>query len=358
MDKRQSSEILELCLEQVLTGQDMIVSALARHSDYAETLSAELDAALWLQDQRGLLEMRPGYLGPSRQRLVAQISQPVPAKKALLAWNQSAFRLAFSALFLFVSVFSAWGGVQAVSGALPGDTLHQFKLAAEDIQLSITSNPAEQAFLLIKFADIRAGEIETLLELGRYEDLAPAFEGYRTNLAIAGDLVVKLDTTPEREIALAQELEHKVSEHNQAFSDALTEAAASGLPSDIVDTIRITIASNNDIWLTMIVLLDELGAEPLPFSAGTSTPSGTPSLTPIATLTPSPSETPEPGLLAEPGDHSTPVVSSEDRSGDVSTDERNKDKVEDPDDKDHGIGNDKKDEDPNDKDKGIGNDKK
>jgi hypothetical protein len=80
MNKKQLSDILELCLEQVLTGQDMIVSALANYSDYAGKLCAELDAALWLKDQRRLVEMRPGYLVSSRQRLVAHISQGWPTK--------------------------------------------------------------------------------------------------------------------------------------------------------------------------------------------------------------------------------------------------------------------------------------
>ena len=76
MNKKQLSKILELYLEQVLTGQDMIVSALNSCSDYAEKLRAELDAALWLRGQRRLVEMRPGYLAISRQHLVSQINQP------------------------------------------------------------------------------------------------------------------------------------------------------------------------------------------------------------------------------------------------------------------------------------------
>jgi hypothetical protein len=374
MNKEHLSDILETCLGQVMNGQQTIDSVLAKYPNRADELRAELDAALWLQERRRLVEMRPGYLAASRQRLVAQISQPAPVKvkktvkmPVLAWWNQTAFRLSFLALFLFVSVFSAWGGVYAVSTALPGDTLHQAKLAAEDIQLSLASDPAEQASLQIKFADTRAREIGTLLTLGRYEDLDQAFEGYRRNLAIAADLIPHLDVTTEHKIALMQELEHKVSEHNQTFSAVLTEATTAGLPTFVVSEISATVASNLEISTKMVILLNALGAEPLPLLSATSSPTGTLSLTPMTTSTSSPGETPEPDLLAEPGDTSVPVDSSDDTSDDVSTDDQDKDedpadkdqgppdRGEDPDDKDKGIGNDGRDEPPG-KDKGKGND--
>ena len=80
MNKRQLSDILELHLEQMLADQDVIGSALSRCLDYVEKLHAELDAALWLKDQRSLVEIHPGHLGVSRQLLVAQISKSVIAK--------------------------------------------------------------------------------------------------------------------------------------------------------------------------------------------------------------------------------------------------------------------------------------
>ena len=146
MNQKHLSDILETCLGQVLNGQQTIDSVLSRYPDYADELRAELDAVLWLQDRRKLVEMRPGYLAASRKRLVTQISQPVPVKKpvkkpALAWWNQKAFRLSFVALFLFVFVFSAWGGVYAASTALPGDTLHQVKLAAAKLLFEIPEPP-------------------------------------------------------------------------------------------------------------------------------------------------------------------------------------------------------------------------
>ena len=80
MNKMQLSDILEYYLDQVLTDQDVIGSALGRCSDYADKLRAELDAARWLKDQRRLVEMCPGHLGISRQLLVAQIGQSALAK--------------------------------------------------------------------------------------------------------------------------------------------------------------------------------------------------------------------------------------------------------------------------------------
>ena len=79
MNKTQLSDLLDLCIQQVLSGQDMIASALAGYSDYADQLCAELEAALWLRTQRVLVEARPGYLVAPRQSMVARIRKGLTA---------------------------------------------------------------------------------------------------------------------------------------------------------------------------------------------------------------------------------------------------------------------------------------
>jgi hypothetical protein len=334
MKQLHVSEILEQCLEQVLSGQETIDSVLAKFPEYAQELRPELDTALWLQDQRSAVDMRPGYLTASRSRLVKQINRTqektIPAKKPLLAWNRSVFRFAFAALFLLITVFSMRGGALAVQASLPGDTLHRFKLAAEDMQVSLTSDDADEASLRIEHADERAREIEELMDLGRYEDATVAFQNYRTNLSIAGDLIANLEADPEQTIILAQQLALKVEEHNQVFSAALASSVSDELPGDLVSNISVAVAFNQDIVSMMAVLLDELGAQLVPFdpsatATATGTVTETPTGTPTETPTETPSVTPEPGTYTLPG--GTPAPESSESSDEGSDSQEQTDKV-------------------------------
>ena len=165
---------------------------------------------------------RPGYLAASRKRLVEQISQeeqsPLSAKFPIFGWKLPVFRLAFAAFAFIMVVFAFRGGNYLVQASLPGDQLYNVKLAAEDVRLSMASDPIAEAELRIQLGDVRAKEIEDLFEKGRFESIPYALVNYKTNLKIAADLIANLKDSGSREVALAQTLAATVAGHNQSFS--------------------------------------------------------------------------------------------------------------------------------------------
>ncbi len=267
MKKKNASEILEICFNLVFSGEETIETALARFPEYEKEIRPELEAAVWIYQQREFVNLRPGYLAASRKRLVDQIKEeaqnPLPAEKTIFGWRLPVFRLTFVALIILIGVFALQGGVYAIQASLPGDQLYNIKLAAEDIRISLASDPAAEAKLRIDIADERAREIEALLIQGRFEEVESAFINYTENIAIVSALISNLNGDP-REIALAQSLATSISQHNESFLVIVTSRTPGEIPSNIIAVISKSVASNEEITVTMAVLLEELGVELLP----------------------------------------------------------------------------------------------
>ena len=313
--KQPFSEILEICLSLVLSGQETVDSALAQYPKYAKKLRPELEAALWLHQQKEVTAPRPGYIAASKRRLVDLIKQnitkPLSLKELLPVWNSPTLRLAFVTLFLFVAVLTTQTGVQSVNASLPGDSLHSLKMKVEEVQLALATDEITETELRIEFADKRAREIEALLEQGRYEDATFAVVDYRNNLRIACELVENLEGNLVRQEEFAQRLAVTVSEHNRIFSAFVATIA---LPGDLGLLVSDTITLNDEIAVMMVVVLEDIGKEwtPLP-GVLPETPTATATLlSPTSTVTPTdpptPTETPEPTLTPYPTNTPRPTA--------------------------------------------------
>ena len=80
--REELEQIFETCLAQIQTGHETIDSALARYPEEAEALRPRLEAALWMDERKGSLDPRPGFVSASRSRLVSQIKQDMAAQAA------------------------------------------------------------------------------------------------------------------------------------------------------------------------------------------------------------------------------------------------------------------------------------
>ena len=311
--KQRLGDILDICIALVFSGEETIDSALSRYPEYADEIRPELEAAIWLNQQRQTTAARPGYVNASRKRLVDQLkhetSNPVPVKKPRLTWDPAIFGLVFVTLFLFVSVLAFRGGLQIVNASIPGDRFYDLKLAVEDTQLSMASDEVEEAELRIQFADERAGEIEALIEQERYDDVQPALVNYRNQLTLARDIITNLEGDPVRKAELAQSLGSTAAEHSMVFSTF----AAAEIPSGLALAFADVVVFNNDLVTVMVVVLDDLGKvfvlppgvtlEPtatvfVPTNTSRPTDTATPTQTPVPTSTPSPSPTLLPSATA------------------------------------------------------------
>ena len=310
MNKRRASDVLEICISLVLSGQETLESALARYPEYAGKIRPELEAALWLHRQRKVASARPGYVVASRTRLVTQLktetTSPVPLKKPGFRWDPALLGLALATIFLFISVFAFRSGAQVVQNSLPGDSAYQMKQTVEEVQLSFASDDAAKAELHIEFANRRAREIQTLVELDRLEDVEVAFVNYRENLSIARDLITNMEGEPAQKAVLAKSLADSVALNNEMFTTMLV--AAVDLPLEFTLAVADLIALNDETVTVMVVVLDDLGQPWTPPAGVTLKPTATIYVSPTATNTIPPTNTLVPTYTASPTSTPSPTL--------------------------------------------------
>lgn len=80
-------------------------------------------------------------------------------------------------LIVLLCVAGIGGGLVSIAdNATAGDLLYPLDLAVENIQMSMTDDPAEQAELELEFLDERIEELEEVLEEGDEENLEEALD--------------------------------------------------------------------------------------------------------------------------------------------------------------------------------------
>jgi hypothetical protein len=116
-------------------------------------------------------------------------------------WPNWPRKLAWRPAYLLITVLLTIGilgttvGVAwASTGALPGDNLYGVKRSLEEARLALTWTATGDAALLTKFADERLNEIESLLAVGREDDIRLPLAGY-------DDMITRL-------IEVAEEAQH------------------------------------------------------------------------------------------------------------------------------------------------------
>lgn len=145
------------------------------------------------------------YLATSQARLLnllrARGKDAQKREKKRAWWPNWPRKLAWRPVYLLITVLLTIGilgttvGVAwASTGALPGDNLYGVKRSIEEARLALTWSATGDAALLVRFADERLNEIESLLAVGREDDIRLSLAGY-------DDMITRL-------IEVAEEAEH------------------------------------------------------------------------------------------------------------------------------------------------------
>jgi hypothetical protein len=214
-DSMGFDEVLEICLEGLDAGQG-VAELLRRYPEHAEELKPLLEAAVWFGGQAAALEPRAGFISASRKRVEQQVAAlPAPSTgnwlQTMLGGLGSGWRIAVQAAIVVVMlvclVVGSSGIAYASQNALPGDALYPVKLGLERVELLVTLDPQEDIRLHMQFSQLRLAEMQRLLALGRYEDLAIASANYQYHISQALRLLRTLAAqNPAQAQALALEV--------------------------------------------------------------------------------------------------------------------------------------------------------
>jgi hypothetical protein len=222
IDRVEIDGLLEVCLDEISSGQESIDSVLSKHPDIQEDLRPDLEAALWFQAQADQLAARPGFIRRSRRHLYTQIRKEHPERqffkrrKTLQRWERSPAVQIFLSILLVITLLANTNSLLAAASASePGDQFYRLKQACESLQLSVPATPRQAAALHSQIAKDRLGELVGLILEGRTAYLPEVVLDYEEH---AGQALLALRTLflqdPQAAQQMAAQLETEV--FNQA----------------------------------------------------------------------------------------------------------------------------------------------
>ncbi len=185
MRNEEKERILETCIEQVKSGED-IESVLAMYPEWANELRSPLEAAQAVRWLASTSQMPADVMDRDRERFLqaVEISRRTASRRQYRSATKraprsrptdhtalfSGFRLVFAGLALIVIVLIGAGtSLTASARALPGEPLYPFKIASEDVRLWFERDPVRRIDLENSFDQKRFDEVKTLVDRSRQE---------------------------------------------------------------------------------------------------------------------------------------------------------------------------------------------
>jgi hypothetical protein len=301
---KKIEEILIRCIDDIKAGRASLADCLERYSDMRRELEPLLRIALNIQ--------APSYIKPSNDfkvRARVNLMEPIHASQSKkrvretyptsvrYGWFNGWARAAaiIVAAILIISA-AGTGTAYASQSSLPGDTLYNVKLGAEQLQRIFTLDDAAQVELELKFASTRLDELEKIIgapagqtamnsgsSSGRVlamsviglipdepeksyitqsERISISVRGYERNLSLAinkaanivngGKLLEKVALAILNHLERLDKIEDKSSEADRAHITDVRELAISGHMSTLQNLAKVNPVRAKEINLQMI----------------------------------------------------------------------------------------------------------
>jgi hypothetical protein len=184
--------VLDHCLTEIQAGRMTLEEALSSYPRHAHGLRALLETAIQTRAELAPDDPDAAYLRNSHNRIINSLrSASRPKKQSSLRSRSISLRPAYALIIvtlLAVLFGSGFGVYTASASSLPGDALYQVKLAGEKIQLAVSLSDDGDVQLLLGFAERRLGEVQALIDAGRFEDLDQALNGFDREMERIGEL--------------------------------------------------------------------------------------------------------------------------------------------------------------------------
>ena len=193
MKKREFDNILDGCLERILTRGETIEQCLANYPEQATELKPLLQTVLSTRETLAI-RPRPEFRDRARYQLrVALREKPEKPERRSAFFNwQPRWATAVIAVLIFVLVSGST--VAAAGGSMPDGPLYPVKLATERVRLILTPSALGKAELYAKLADKRVTEIIKMADKGKLKQVERTTERLNSQLMAMATLV-----SPERE---------------------------------------------------------------------------------------------------------------------------------------------------------------
>ena len=228
---KELDNILDECLERMLTRGETIEQCLASYPEQAAELEPLLQTALFTREALAI-KPRPEFRDRARYQLRAALREMEEKKErrfSLFSWQP---RWATAVISVLILLLASSGTVAASGNSMPDEPLYPVKMAAERVQVAFTFSDFGKAELYARLADKRVTEIIKMADKGKAEQadrIATKLNDQLVSMAIlvgAGDEEAGTLMVPAPPAATQEAPEPRVAEVTPEEKPAMLMAPA------------------------------------------------------------------------------------------------------------------------------------
>jgi hypothetical protein len=186
--EKEFDNILDECLERILTRGETVGQCLARYPELAAELEPLLQTALSTKETLAI-KPRPEFRERARYQLrtaLQEMEEKRQRRFAFFSWQPQWVTAVVAVLILLLA---SSGTVAAAGNSMPDGTLYPVKLATEKVRLVLTPSALDKAELYAKLADKRVNEIVKMADKGKLEQVEQTTERLNAQLVAMAGLV-------------------------------------------------------------------------------------------------------------------------------------------------------------------------
>ncbi len=201
MKDKEFDNILDECLERILTRGETIEQCLESYPEQSAELEPLLQTAL-LTKRASAVKPRPEFRERARYQLrsaLQEMEEKRERRPIFFGWQP---RWATAVIVLLVFLLASGGTVAAAGNSMPDEPLYPVKLATETVRLTLTPSALGKAELCVKLVDKRVEEIIKMADKGKMKHVERTAQRLNTYLVMAANLAAP-EAVPEEVLAPA-----------------------------------------------------------------------------------------------------------------------------------------------------------
>ena len=192
MKRKEFDNILNECLERVLTEGETVEQCLASYPDHASELEPLLQTALFAK-KTSAVKPRPEFRDRARYQMRVALQEMEPKRERRSLFFGLRPQWATVVVSVLVLLLASGGTAAAAGNSMPDGTLYPVKLATERVRLALTPSALGKAELYVKLVDKRVTEIIKMAEKGKPEHVERTAQRLNNYLVMVANLAAPQD---------------------------------------------------------------------------------------------------------------------------------------------------------------------
>jgi hypothetical protein len=195
---REFNDILDECLERIITRGETVEQCLAVYPEYAAELEPLLRTSLTARDALDI-RPRPEFRERARHQFRAALQEAQERKERRPLFFGLQLRWATAVTVVLVLILASGGTVAAAGDSMPDDALYPVKVTTENVRLALTFSDLGKAEMYARLADKRVNEIVNMAGEGKVGAVEQAAERMNSHLIAMAALTAASGEQPQEE---------------------------------------------------------------------------------------------------------------------------------------------------------------